>query len=856
MQSRAGTTSKDADAAREVVPARRRIIERSRLTRLLDGADARIIMLVAPAGYGKTTLARQWLMGKAHDWYRTTSASSDIAALALGVVAALSSSNAQTVNRVRERLRATTEPAREPQVFADLVASGFDDVSEERLLAIDDYHLLMPSAAAEVFMERVIETWPGRILLATRERPSWATARRILYGELYEIGPIPLAMSEQEAEEVLPEMQGGRAHGLVAVAHGWPAVIGLAAISGYETLPDRDLPGTLYEFFAEELYQAATPFERNALTKLALIPSLDARTANSVLACDAAAVISDGLRIGFLAPSQDGSIEFHPLARDFLTSDATQLRAGLRDDDLERIALILANDCRWDDAFDVIVSASSVDGIIDLIHRALYPLLAEGRLATLTNWIKRARDRRLTSGIIDLAEAEVAFRKGRAIQAEALALQAARRLSPGEPLRARSFCVAGQAARQGNRDVDALHHFRSARGDAKSRADLREALWGQLITTPASETDTIEKTLHDLQSIDPTDGSDALRSATAHWIVASRTGAGLERAIRKMTAAAPLEPHADDPVVRTSFLNAYARALALAAEYQRAAEVVDRLLSTALQYRLDFAIAPAYTAKAIAAIGRKSYREAALVLDRSEDSASRLDDDHNVFEARAVRSRLLTAQQRFSEAIAVKCPEPTQDLPPGLLGEAYASRALALAGLGRLEDAESLAGDAVAMTRALEATGFASCTLMVVKALRKTLGPDAVGRWFETIRSRHYFDSFVVTYRAFPQLLRMLNGDERLRSAVAIVAARVGDAGLAREAGLAVAASFRHESAVRLSLSRREWEVFELLGQGRSNREIATTLCITEVTVKVHVRHILHKLGVRSRTEAAVLLSR
>ena len=55
------------------------------------------------------------------------------------------------------------------------------------------------------------------------------------------------------------------------------------------------------------------------------------------------------------------------------------------------------------------------------------------------------------------------------------------------------------------------------------------------------------------------------------------------------------------------------------------------------------------------------------------------------------------------------------------------------------------------------------------------------------------------------------------------------------------------------ALSKREHEVFELLCQGMTNREIADTLYISEVTVKVHVRHILKKLGVRSRTEAALL---
>ena len=70
---------------------RSHIIERPRLTRLLDETAARIILLVAPAGYGKTTLAREWLSGKPHAWYRGNSATADVAALALGLAPGLAS---------------------------------------------------------------------------------------------------------------------------------------------------------------------------------------------------------------------------------------------------------------------------------------------------------------------------------------------------------------------------------------------------------------------------------------------------------------------------------------------------------------------------------------------------------------------------------------------------------------------------------------------------------------------------------------------------------------------------------------------------------------------------------------------
>jgi DNA-binding NarL/FixJ family response regulator len=57
----------------------------------------------------------------------------------------------------------------------------------------------------------------------------------------------------------------------------------------------------------------------------------------------------------------------------------------------------------------------------------------------------------------------------------------------------------------------------------------------------------------------------------------------------------------------------------------------------------------------------------------------------------------------------------------------------------------------------------------------------------------------------------------------------------------------------RETLSPREREIHELLAHGRSNRAIAKTLFISESTVKVHVRHVFEKLGVHTRTEAALI---
>jgi NarL family two-component system response regulator LiaR len=54
------------------------------------------------------------------------------------------------------------------------------------------------------------------------------------------------------------------------------------------------------------------------------------------------------------------------------------------------------------------------------------------------------------------------------------------------------------------------------------------------------------------------------------------------------------------------------------------------------------------------------------------------------------------------------------------------------------------------------------------------------------------------------------------------------------------------------ALTERETEVLRLLGQGKANKEIAQELVIAEKTVKTHVSSILLKLGVQSRTQAAL----
>ena len=64
--------------------------------------------------------------------------------------------------------------------------------------------------------------------------------------------------------------------------------------------------------------------------------------------------------------------------------------------------------------------------------------------------------------------------------------------------------------------------------------------------------------------------------------------------------------------------------------------------------------------------------------------------------------------------------------------------------------------------------------------------------------------------------------------------------------------SVRQNSDLDVPLTHRECEVLQQLSLGLSNKEIARSLHISVETVKEHVHHILEKLGVNGRTQAAV----
>ena len=183
-------------------------------------------MLVAPAGYGKSTLARQWLADKPHTWYSARTGT-DIAAVGIGLLEAASAVSEGIGQHFRQWLLAPRKPDDFGQA-AEFLAADLAKFPSTAWLAIDDYDQLSPEA--EQLIDRIRSLEQLRLLLTTRKRPAWCTPRDIVYVDVFEIERSALSMNDEEAGEVLRHL-GHDATQVIEIADGWPAVIGLAAFT-------------------------------------------------------------------------------------------------------------------------------------------------------------------------------------------------------------------------------------------------------------------------------------------------------------------------------------------------------------------------------------------------------------------------------------------------------------------------------------------------------------------------------------------------------------------------------------------------------------------------------------------------
>jgi LuxR family maltose regulon positive regulatory protein len=232
-------------------------VPRTRLVRRLAGADAPIALVVAPAGYGKTTLIAEW---EARDprpfsW--------------------LSCPEDHAANEVLRRLEAAIR-------------------SPGQVIVADDAQLASPTVTQQLLDTACRLPRGSMLVLASRTRPPGALGRLRARRRLFELDTADLALSPLEAA-MLAEAAGLRLdrHRLERLRDrtgGWPVMIDLAAASlagaDDEAAAVVNFGGAdraVAEFLRDEVLAPLTPMERAFLRRTAILSRLTAAACDAVL---------------------------------------------------------------------------------------------------------------------------------------------------------------------------------------------------------------------------------------------------------------------------------------------------------------------------------------------------------------------------------------------------------------------------------------------------------------------------------------------------------------------------------------------------------------------------------------------
>jgi LuxR family maltose regulon positive regulatory protein len=843
----------------DLPPLFRRHVRRPRLTRLIDESRAQSVVVMGPAGYGKTTLAREWAQGR-NDvvWYQSTSASADVAAFSVGIADAVLPFVPEAGDRLRQRIRVPEAPEKAARPYAELLSHDLTAWPAGAWLIVDDYHLVTESSAVEEFVDWLLTLSPSlRLLVTTRQRPAWLSAKRILHGEVTEIDKDHLAMTSEEAGQILTGRTTEAVRALVRQAEGWPVLIGLASLAAASEFPSDRISEALFRYFAEEVFRREPP-EVQEFMLLASIPAaISARLARDVLGIEKPEAFLARLEAdGLIRKSESAGSTFHPLLRSFLQQKvltehpetaATVLAKALED---ARSAE------RWDEAFDLAIRTQPRDLAAEIAGQGADDLLAEGRIETIEAWLELCGSAAFDHPSSVLARAEVILRRGQFSEAAAVAQDLAAQLPSSDPRRSRAWYLAGHAHYLLTQERRALEFYELARETASSRAALKDALWGLLLTSTELGLVSARDYLVELDELAAGTIDDRLRIATGRITLACHSGS-LEGIWSQVEPLLHQAGYARDPMVRSSFLVQAAYAAVARGDYPRALQLSSDAVDYCRDLGLSFAAGFCLIHQAAAQIGLRQFEHARDSLDRLSDLATASDNPFLRGERGMLELKYLISSEGASAAHRNPPRHLHDEVPPVVLGELLGLEAISRASTGDARAAQDLIARATVASEAVEARYYAAFAELIVQLVQGNKAFDPVADSASLLRQAsadEFIDAFVIAYRGYPPLLQHCLGDPGSVSLVRRIVRLANDAALARSAGLVVSDDYPTRSRSLTVLTPREGEVLQLMSEGLSNEEISKRLFLSVSTTKVHVRHILRKLGVRTRLQAVLHL--
>ncbi len=354
-------------------------LRRERLLELLHSHRTRpLILLVAPAGFGKSTLAASYARdsGAALAWFALRPSDRDSQRFFTRLAETFEAAFEEPLSELRRALDAGAEGVGLARaLLADLVHApdGF-------MLILDDFHTVDDAAEIVESVDTIVRGLPeaGQVVITAREPPALSMTRLLTSGAVFPLGIEELRFTDEESH-ALRESLGWDATG-EDQAEGWVAGILLGGAPHQLGVAGGTLLGGYVE---REVLGRLQPTEQEWLETLSVLETITPSAAARLLGAGpwAPRLLALSARCPFLVPGQDGSYRLHGLVREALLN-------RLRRSDPDRashawgVVSELAEEARDTGAMvRACQELGQLDRAVELIRRTAFEALETGRSA-------------------------------------------------------------------------------------------------------------------------------------------------------------------------------------------------------------------------------------------------------------------------------------------------------------------------------------------------------------------------------------------------------------------------------------------------------------------------------------------
>jgi LuxR family maltose regulon positive regulatory protein len=494
-------------SARPGIVARTALVER-----LLASPTTPFVCVVAPAGYGKTTLLAQWAerTGRRVAWVSVDRRDNDPVILLTYIAVAL----------------ARVEPI-DPGVFQALTAPGasvvatvvprfaaaVSQMTEPVALVLDHAELLDNRECLDAVAELAVRLPAGsQLVLASRRTPPLPVALLRAQGQVAEVRADELAMDQPEAQALLEgagvQLTSAEVAELVKRTEGWPVGLYLAALArkagsqqhqaGFEFTGDDRF---MADYLQSELLAHLPPELMVFLTRTAVLERLSGPLCDAVLEASGSARVLSSLEDSnlLLVPldRQRQWYRYHQLFRELLQAELERREPELIPQLHARAAVWCEANGLAELAIDHAQAAGDTDRVARLVVSLAQPTYAAGRVDTVRRWFGWFEDHALIERypLVAMLWAWMQALVGRPAGAERWAEAAQRRAAgAGRP-------SVAQSPPDGSTTESYLAMLRGLlcrNGLGRMRADAEAALAGLSPTSPWRATALLLKGVADL----------------------------------------------------------------------------------------------------------------------------------------------------------------------------------------------------------------------------------------------------------------------------------------------------------------------------------------------------------------------